>query len=276
MKFTSFNLKPEILATLKRIGFENLSPIQEQTLAITLKGESLVAKAPTGSGKTHSFLLPAINRIDIDTDATQVLIIVPTVELGRQTIDFIKDFTEELPSLTYKFLEDVDGKSKIKSQVIVTTPFKLRKLDQGTGTLNLNDLKTIILDEADMLSTPDFFDDIDSIVSSINRKVQFLIFSATYNQELQHQLKKYVGDTKIISIKQHMASNNLNFYAVDLRHQDIYRSTLHFIKTINPYLLLIFAKTTEMVESMANYLQKHEVSLVMLHGKMDQNQRKQS
>jgi len=276
MKFTSFNLKKETLVTLERLSFFDLSPIQEKTLAASLKGESIVAKAPTGSGKTHSFLIPLINRIDSRILSPQAVIIVPTVELGRQTVEFLKDFVFDSPNLTFKFLEDFDFKSKVKSQIVITTPFKLRRLKLEEGLIEFANVKTLVLDEADMLSSAEFFDDIDLITKQIKSTVQYLIFSATYSNDLLYELKKYVSSMNLISIKEGVKNQAINYFAVDIRHQDLIKSIENLFKIIKPYLLLIFAKTTEAVESIAANLQERGYDLIKLHGKMEANERKLS
>ena len=276
MKFTSFNLKQETQATLQRLNFSNLSQIQEATLALSLKGESIIAKAPTGSGKTHSFLLPIINRLDSSINGTQAIIIVPTIELGRQTSIFFKDFLIENPSLTYKFLEDFDFQSPIRSHIIITTPSKLVKLRSESKLIDFTLLKTLVLDEADMLSGKGFFEDIDYIISLIRNPIQFLVFSATYDNNLIHQLKKYVGVVNIISITNSQSNNDISFFAVDTRHRPFEESLINFINSINPYLLLIFAKTTTKVSEIVEILRNNNMDVVSLHGKMSDKERKTS
>lgn len=274
MKFNTFNLTKPVRSTLERINLVDVSPIQEKTLALSLKGASLVAKAPTGSGKTHAFLIPAINQINTQLGFPQVLIIVPTIELGRQTIEFIKDFQVEQPELTFKFLEDFDFKTKVKADIIVATPSKLRRLKLSSGLIDLSHIKVVILDEADMLSSDEFFDDIDLIINQIQQRIQYLVFSATYSEQLLFRLKKYIQAINVISIKEGVKNQKINYYALDLKHQPMLPTLMKFIKITKPYLLLIFAKTTEAVEEISTYLQKNDFENIKLHGKLTDNERK--
>ena len=276
MKFTTFNLREESLKTLKRLKFNDLSPIQEQTLTKSLRGESIIAKAPTGSGKTHSFLLPLLNRLNSGNLTTQAIIIVPTIELGRQTVEFLKDFIIDRPDITFKFMEDFDFQTKIKSNIIITTPSKIKRLKSETGLVDFSDIKTIVLDEADMLSGPEFFADIDYVVSMIKGSIQFLVFSATYDSNLMNSLKRYVGQVNVISISDKKANPGVSFFAVDLRHRDLSEALVGFIQAVKPYLLLIFAKTTAAVEEVAKILTDNRLDIVVLHGKMSDKDRKLS
>lgn len=191
MLFKSFNLKTELIDILEKLGYTNLTKIQEIVIPKSLKGENIIAKSETGSGKTHAFLVPIINNI-VASGKIQAIIVSPTKELAKQTYDFAMQIltNDYYSGVKCKlFSGGEDSLKDIRSfyngaDIIVATPGKLNFL-LSKNDLDLSALRTIVLDEADMLIDRTFIEDIDKIFSKISKdKVQIEVFSATISNNV--------------------------------------------------------------------------------------------
>ena len=243
MLFKSFNLKTELIDILEKLGYTNLTKIQEIVIPKSLKGENIIAKSETGSGKTHAFLVPIINNI-VASGKIQAIIVSPTKELAKQTYDFAMQI------LTNDYYSDVkcklfsggeDSLKDIKSfyngaDIIVATPGKLNFL-LSKNDLDLSALRTIVLDEADMLIDRTFIEDIDKIFSKISKdKVQIEVFSATISNNVNDFLRKYISpDYLLTASEDNKASKTVTHYFINTKHQDKYELLLKFIEIKNPY-----------------------------------------
>ena len=159
MKFSSYNLDKELVSVLSSLGYVDLTPIQEKTLTKILKGKSLVCKSETGSGKTHSFLIPALNNIDKELNAIQVLIVSPTTILANQTYEFAREICDQIEGLSCKvFTADKDKNKNLNElsfgkempKLVIGTPGRLVDL-LINNKADVSKIKLFVLDEADMV-----------------------------------------------------------------------------------------------------------------------------
>jgi ATP-dependent RNA helicase CshB len=280
MKFNSFALKKSVLNALEKLGYEKLTPVQEAVIPSALKRESLVVQSETGSGKTHSFLVPIINNVDTKRNDVQSIILAPTRELAKQTYDFAIQLGNYIPNLRIKLLTSGTDRQKQEKSVknsahiFIGTPGRIKDFLIDEHLIGISAKTIIVIDEADMMMEMGYFDDINAIVSSI-KNPQIMVFSATYPQKLRSSIEKYVEAEKIITIskKINTAKNVIN-YALDYKHQNEFDVIRKFILLKNPYLLLIFCSKKTDVNKLHSYLNNHGIKSGIIHGDLEDHERK--
>lgn len=282
MLFKSFNLKTELIEILEKLGYTNLTKIQEIVIPKSLKGENIIAKSETGSGKTHAFLVPIINNI-VASGKIQAIIVSPTKELAKQTYDFAMQIltNDYYSGVKCKlFSGGEDSLKDLKSlnngaDIIVATPGKLNFL-LNKNDLDLSALKTIVLDEADMLIDRTFIEDIDKIFSKISKdKVQIEVFSATISNNVNDFLRKYISpDYLLTASEDNKASKTVTHYFINTKHQDKYELLLKFIEIKNPYLLFIFGNSKTEAKKIYEYLAGHKFRCGFISGELEKRERK--
>lgn len=282
MLFKSFNLKTELIDILEKLGYTNLTKIQEIVIPKSLKGENIIAKSETGSGKTHAFLVPIINNI-VASGKIQAIIVSPTKELAKQTYDFAMQIltNDYYSGVKCKlFSGGEDSLKDIRSfyngaDIIVATPGKLNFL-LSKNDLDLSALRTIVLDEADMLIDRTFIEDIDKIFSKISKdKVQIEVFSATISNNVNDFLRKYISpDYLLTASEDNKASKTVTHYFINTKHQDKYELLLKFIEIKNPYLLFIFGNSKTEAKKIYEYLAEHKFRCGFISGELEKRERK--
>ncbi|HRE84169.1 MAG TPA: DEAD/DEAH box helicase, partial [Opitutaceae bacterium] len=206
--FSELGLTPEILKAVDKMGFEEASPIQTAVIPVALTGRDLVGQSSTGSGKTAAFAIPAISGVDAHQKGVQVLILCPTRELAVQVaeevgkLSFFKRGLHATPIYGGQSYERQFRALAAGVQIVIGTPGRL--LDHmERGTLKLDALKTVILDEADRMLDMGFRDDIERILSAVPASRQLLFFSATMPRGIQDMIKRYSRDPAWIKVEAH-------------------------------------------------------------------------
>lgn len=279
MSFKAIDLTNKMVCSLNRQKYFEPSPIQLRSIPKALKGETLMVQSSTGSGKTLCFLIPIIDKIDLKNQNTQAIIIAPTRELAQQIYDFAIPFAKEFEGLKirlFKSGEELSNSTKglsVSPHIVIGTPGRLADVLATEHSLSLSNVKTVVFDEADMLLAEGYFAEIDKFVLSINQP-QFLVFSATLEANLAHQLEKYVGPNIPIVNEEVMTSSNVKHYLIDIKHNDLYESTKQFIDFVNPYLLLIFASKKETANEIYSYLKTKKYKVGLLTGDLSSRERK--
>lgn len=279
-KFEQYAIRKSMIHTLSRLGYTQLTPIQEAVIPLALRGESLVARSETGSGKTHAFLVPILERIDPNKKEVQAIILSPTRELAKQTYDFAKLIQADFPEIKILMVAGGVEKSRNKLKlenvphILIATPGRLKDLGIEDTVTSLATSRVIVLDEADMLMDGGFFEDINLIISKLDTP-QIMVFSATIPVKLSGIIEKYVGATNIIEIaKQNKTSAQVTHALIDTRHQPLMDTVLDFIKWRNPYFLLIFASKIDKVIEVYQFLQSQNYKVGMIHGDLESRERK--
>ena len=278
MSFRGINLSEKMLKSLSRQGFYTPSPIQLRTIPKALKGETLMVQSATGTGKTLCFLVPIIDCIDLKNQSLQAIIVAPTRELAQQIYDFAIPFTKEFPELKIRLFKSGTEKENtlkglsIAPHIIIGTPGRLADALQD-GVLSFKKVKTVVFDEADMLLKEGYFADIDKFALAIE-KPQYLVFSATLEANLAHELEKYVGPNIPVVNEEIMTSNNVTHYLVDIRHEDKLIALEQIIKCVNPYLALVFASKKETANEAYAYLKTRKYKAGLLTGDLNARERK--
>lgn len=278
MKFKEFELSKPLLKAVDEMGFEEATPIQAQTIQPGLDGRDVLGQAQTGTGKTAAFGLPLLEKIDVENDYPQALVIAPTRELAIQN-------GEELYRLGH--LKDVRivtvyGGANIRkqlhqlqrqTQVVVGTPGRLIDLIER-GALKLSHVETLVLDEADEMLDMGFIDDIRKIMAALPEKRQTLLFSATIPKEIQSLTDQFMTDPVHVKIqKQTLTAENINQYYTRCREWEKFDTLARFLDVHHPQLAIVFARTKRRVAEIAQGLVTRGYSAASLHGDLDQHQR---
>ena len=277
MSFKGINLSEQMIKSLNRQGFNNPSEIQLRSIPKALKGETLMVQSATGTGKTLAFLVPIIEKIDFRNQSIQSIIIAPTRELAQQIYDFAIPFVKEFPSLKIKLFksgiereESAQGLS-VPPHIAIGTPGRLA--DILVGKISLKAVNTVVLDEADMLLREGFFGEIDKIVEQTN-KPRFLVYSATLESNLAHELERYIGPNVPVINEETMTASNVTHYLIDIRHNDVLTSLIDVIEAIKPYLLMVFASKKETANELYAGLRARKYKAALLTGDLDTRERK--
>jgi ATP-dependent RNA helicase DeaD len=279
--FAALGLRDELLAALDELGYEEPTPIQRETIPILLTGRDLLGQAATGTGKTAAFALPALQMIDASRREPQVLVLVPTRELAVQVSEAMFKYGRELGVKVVP----VFGGQPIQRQlqaldrgvhVVVATPG--RALDHiGRGSLGLDSIRTVILDEADEMLDMGFTDDIESILESTPDDRQTVLFSATMPSRITSIAKRYQRNPERITIGRAdsepgaKALVRQTVYVVQRAHKP---SALGRILDIEaPKSALVFCRTRTEVDQLTETMNGRGYRAEALHGGMDQAQR---
>ena len=278
MKFTELNLKPQILKALKQLGYRELTPIQEETFPHIIAGKDMIALAETGSGKTAACGIPIVQSVDAGKNQIQALVLVPTRELALQYVTAISDvakFTRIAPFAVYGGFSIEIQKAKLSHgvNILIATPGRLIDLLRNSP-LNLSQVQTFILDEADEMLNMGFITDIEFIISCLIHEHQTLLFAATMPKEIKHLAKKYLKNPVTLEL------NVVQVAPLSLCHQfqqttgrKKFASLLQYIKDTKPTQAIIFCKSRRNCENLFDKLKKEINSVDIIHGGMEQSRR---
>ncbi len=276
--FSSLNLKPELLQALESLSFTAMTPIQQQSLPALLAGRDVIGQARTGSGKTAAYGLAILSRIDPTVNTVQALVLCPTRELADQIAKEIRRLSRCLPNVKLTQLSGgISQRPQLASlehepHIIVGMAGRvLEHLDQGT--LNLANLRVLVLDEADRMLDGDFEDASRAIVAHTPATRQTLFFSATYNDIVRDFSKTLQRDPVEITVDTvtSPAQVEQHFYEVDpLRRID---ALAMLLSQRRPESALVFCHTRRDAQDVEQQLKKRGYAVLGLHGDIEQRER---
>ena len=282
VRFDDLGLSEEVLKAVKDLGFESPSPIQERAIGPLLAGYDILGQAQTGTGKTAAFGLPLLSRIDRESTDTQVLILAPTRELAIQVAEACQSFAKYLPR--FHVLPIYGGASyevQVKAlnrgaQLVVGTPGRVIDMIKR-GKLKLENLKSLVLDEADEMLRMGFIEDVEWIISQCPEDRQIALFSATMPDVIRRIAKQYLHEPEEIRIAAKTTT------ATTVRQRYWLVSGLHKIDAltrlleVEPYdALIIFTRTKTDAEDLTNRLLARGHSCEALHGDIPQKIREKT
>ncbi len=274
--FSELGLSPEILKAIERLGFEQASPIQAEAIPVIQSGRDVVGQSQTGSGKTAAFAIPAIEKVDIKNRAVQVLILCPTRELAVQVSEEVhklacfKPGIRALPVYGGQSYERQFAGLKAGANIVIGTPGRVMDHMQR-GTLRLDQIHTIILDEADEMLDMGFRDDIELILKAMPVERQTVLFSATVPPPIQHLIRNYTRDAVRVQIEAKaltVPTVEQVYYEVDRRWK--LEALTRLIELHDVTLGIIFCNTQRMVDELSEHLHAAGYSADALHGGMAQ------
>lgn len=276
--FSELNISESTLRSLKRMGFEEATPIQEGTVKFAMEGRDIIGQAQTGTGKTAAFGIPLIENIDPKNPNIQALIIAPTRELAIQV-------SEELYKIGYekrvKLLSVYGGQDigrqiralKNKPQIIVGTPGRI--IDHiNRRTLKLENVQTLVLDEADEMLNMGFIDDINAILEHVPEERQTLLFSATMPPAIRKIATNFMKNPEEVKIKsKEMTVENIDQYFVKSQEREKFDVLARLLNVHQPELAIVFGRTKRRVDELAQALSIRGYLAEGIHGDLSQAKR---
>ena len=278
--FNEMGLSPEIQLAIEDLGFERPTPVQEKVIPFLLESkQDLVALAQTGTGKTAAFGLPIIQQIDLNKNSVQALILSPTRELAIQIAGDLQNFSKNLGfiniAVVYGGADIVKQMKEIErgAQIVVGTPGRTLDLIKR-NKLKVNEIRWVVLDEADEMLSMGFKDDLDAILETSPAQKQTLLFSATMPQEIVAISKKYMNNIFEISVgKKNTGTENVEHHYYVVHAKDRYIA-LKRVADINPNIYgIIFCRTRAETKEVADKLMQDGYNADALHGDLSQSQR---
>ena len=279
MKFSELGLKDELLKAIKRSGFEEATPIQEQTIPLALAGRDVIGQAQTGTGKTAAFALPILQNLDKHNKVIQALIIEPTRELAIQTQEELFRLGRDENARVQVVYGGADIGRQIRSlknhvpAILVGTPGRL--LDHlKRKTINLENVNTIVLDEADEMLDMGFIQDIESILSYVKNRKQTLLFSATMPKPILNISEKFMNNPEIVRIKtKELTADLIDQYFVRAKDAEKFDIMCRLIDVESPDLAVVFVRTKRRVDEVTRGLQARGYNAAGIHGDLSQARR---
>jgi ATP-dependent RNA helicase DeaD len=274
--FSELGLSPEVLKAIDKLGFEQASPIQAAAIPVLMQGHDIVGQSQTGSGKTAAFAVPAIEKIDATKRTVQVLILCPTRELAVQVSEEVHKLAEfkrgihALPVYGGQSYERQFYGLKQGVQIVIGTPGRVMD-HMRRGTLRLDQITMVILDEADVMLDMGFREDIETILKDTPQERQTVFFSATMPTAIQQLIKKYARTPQNVRIQDKtmtVATVEQIYYEVDRRFKVELLTRLIDIHDFK--LGVIFCNTKRMVDELVTHLNAQGYSAEGLHGDMNQ------
>ncbi|MED3690608.1 DEAD/DEAH box helicase [Peribacillus butanolivorans] len=282
-QFERFNLKSYILDAVRTLGFDKPTEIQERVLPSLLKGSSLIGQSQTGTGKTHSYLLPIMNKLDAGKNEVQAIISAPTRELANQiykeALKIADHFPEDEQIQVRCFIGGTDkqrmiDKLKTQPQLVIGTPGRIKDLVEAQA-LQVYTAKMLVVDEADLMLDMGFLEDVDLFASRMAEKIQMLVFSATIPEKLKPFLNKYMENPKYVQVNPKQATAaKIEHVLFPLRHRNREQLLHDIIVRYNPYLAIVFTNTKKMADHVANSLIEKGLNVGRIHGDLTPRERK--
>ncbi len=279
--FSALQLDPALLSTLQEIGYETPSPIQAQAIPLLLEGRDLIGQAQTGTGKTAAFALPLLSRIDLSIQAPQVLVLAPTRELAIQVSEAFQHYAKQMKGFhVVPIYGGQDYRVQLKAlnrgvQVVVGTPGRVMD-HMRRGTLKLDQLQALVLDEADEMLRMGFIDDVEWVLAQLPQPHQTALFSATMPKEIRKISKTYLNDPAQVSIKVKTTT------AETVRQRYWMVSGFHKLDALTRILeveetdgIIIFSRTKTMTVELAEKLTARGFAADALNGDIPQKMREQ-
>ncbi len=282
-KFDRYEFKPFIIDAIQKLGFQEPTEIQERIIPLILKEESTIGQSQTGTGKTHSYILPILQKINPAKKEVQAVITAPTRELADQIYREIVKITshchpdEEITARVFMGGTDKQrtiDKLKVQPQIVVGTPGRINDLIKDQA-LVVYTADTLVVDEADLVLDMGFIEDVDMIASRMAERLKMFVFSATIPEKLKPFLKKYMENPKFVQIApKHIAAENIEHLIIPSRHRNKVTLTYEALKLLNPYMAIVFTNTKKTADEVADALIQKGLKVGRIHGDLTPRERK--
>lgn len=282
MTFETFEFKPFITDALKDAGFSQPTEVQQRLIPLIQKKKSVVGQSQTGTGKTHTFLLPLMDRIDPTKNEVQVLVTAPSRELATQIYQAAKqiaNFSDPVIRVT-NFVGGTDKKRQIdrlqhqQPHIVIGTPGRILDL-VNEQALDIHTANAFVVDEADMTLDMGFLAEVDQIAGRLPEKLQILVFSATIPEKLRPFLKKYMENPIIEEIKpKAVLSETIENWLVSTKGRNNNQQIYQLLTMGQPYLAIVFANTKQKVDEITDYLKNQGLKVAKIHGDITPRERK--
>jgi ATP-dependent RNA helicase DeaD len=280
-EFTELDIKPNLTRAIEKMGFTHMTPIQEGTFDPLMEGKDIMALAPTGTGKTAAFGLPILQMTDPKEKNVSTIVLCPTRELAKQTTDVLHQLTTFMHGV--KVIAIYGGESirtqiqklKGKPQIIVATPGRIMD-HMKRRTIRVNNVKRVILDEADRMLDMGFRGDIEHIMKIISGKPQMLMFSATMSKEVIMISERYLKDEVNVTIEgESRVVDTIKQYTAEVQSSKRFNALTKLLNMKDYGFTLVFVEMKTDAKRLARDLIQKGYNAIALHGDLTQKERDQ-
>ena len=278
-RFEELGLCPEIMKAIKNMGFEEASPIQAKAIPVMRTGKDIIGQAQTGTGKTAAFGIPLLEKIDPKNKKLQAVVLCPTRELAIQVAEEIRNLAKYMHAI--KVLPIYGGQEIVKqirslksgTQLIIGTPGRVMD-HMRRKTIKMEDVHTVVLDEADEMLNMGFREDIETILEGVPEDRQTVLFSATMPQAILDITKKFQKDAQLVKVtKKELTVPNIEQYYYEVRPKNKEEVLARLLDIYTPKLSVVFCNTKRQVDLLVNGLLGRGYFAAGLHGDLKQAQR---
>ncbi len=277
-KFEDLGISHATLKAVLRMGFEEATPIQAETIPLSLENKDVIGQAQTGTGKTAAFGIPLVEKVKKEVEAIQGIIIAPTRELAIQVSEELYKIGSGKRVRVLPIYGGQDIGRQIRSlkkfpHIIVGTPGRL--LDHiNRKTIRLDHVQTVILDEADEMLNMGFIEDIEAILAEIPEERQTLLFSATMPAPIQRIAEKFMKEPKIVRMKaKEMTVPSIDQYYLEVQEKNKFDVLTRLLDIQSPELAIVFGRTKRRVDELAEALNLRGYTAEGIHGDLSQAKR---
>ncbi len=283
MKFTELKFKPFIEEALNELNFVETTSVQELVFKKLKSNTNIIVQSATGSGKTHAFLLPIFNRIDVNSKNVQAVIIAPTRELATQLFNIASQIAKYADIDVRLYIGGSSRDNEIRRlnisqpQIVIGTIGRIHDLAVQANALKIYSALDLVIDEADMVFEEKAIVEVDKVLSIIVGNPKFWLFSATLTKGLRQFINKYLSGTdEIIIEEKELTKSSIEHCFIPCKAKQKEDVLLNIIDIINPYLLLIFVNTKEKVIELSKFLANNDIKVATIHGDLDDRTRRQT
>ena len=278
-RFEDLGLCPEIMKAVKNMGFEEASPIQAKAIPAMLEGKDIIGQAQTGTGKTAAFGIPLLEKIDPKNKKLQAIVLCPTRELAIQVAEEIRNLAKYMHAI--KVLPIYGGQEIVKqirslksgTQLIIGTPGRVMD-HMRRKTVKMENIHTVVLDEADEMLNMGFREDIETILEGVPEERQTVLFSATMPKPILDITKRFQKNAELIKVtKKELTVPNIEQFYYEVKPKNKEEVLSRLLDIYNPKLSVIFCNTKKQVDLLVNGLLGRGYFAAGLHGYMKQAQR---
>ncbi|GAB2555815.1 DEAD/DEAH box helicase [Gracilibacillus alcaliphilus] len=276
--FNELGISTPIMKALERMGFEEATPIQSQTIPLGLAGKDVIGQAQTGTGKTAAFGIPMLEKIDVNQRVIQGLVVAPTRELAIQVSEELHKLgkikgVRTLPVYGGQHMDRQIRSLKDRPHIVVATPGRL--LDHlRRRTIRVDQVHTAVLDEADEMLNMGFIDDIRDILKAIPEDRQTLLFSATMPKEIRDIATTLMKQPEEVKVKaKEMTVSNIDQFFVEVHEKQKFDTLTNLLDIHVPELAIIFGRTKKRVDELTEGLQARGFRAEGIHGDLTQGKR---
>ncbi|MDT8902451.1 DEAD/DEAH box helicase [Anaeroselena agilis] len=277
-RFRALGVGDKTVRALSEMGFEEPTPIQEQTIPVLMAGRDLVGQAQTGTGKTAAFGIPLLEKVGHSAAAFQGMVLTPTRELAIQVAEELNRIGQFSAAHALPVYGGQDIRRQIKAlqrrpQIIVATPGRLMD-HMERRTIRLDETRTVVLDEADEMLNMGFIEDIERILAAMPAERQTVLFSATMPRAIQNLAQRFLREPEHISIKAREVTIPLvEQRYVELHDREKFDVLCRLLDIQAPELSIVFGRTKRRVDELAEALKKRGYSAEGIHGDLTQTKR---
>lgn len=278
--FQELGLSSKILFAIEKLGFEEATPIQAQTIPLAKQGHDVIGQAQTGTGKTAAFGIPLLEKIDVDNNNVQGLVIAPTRELAIQVGEELHKIGMHKGVKILPIYGGQDINRQMRSlkkfpHIIVGTPGRIQD-HINRRTIRLNNVNTVVLDEADEMLNMGFIEDIEAILKEVPENKQTLLFSATMPDPIRRIAETFMTNPQIVKVQaKEVTMPNIEQHFIEVQEKKKFDVLTRLLDIQTPELAIIFGRTKRRVDELSEALNSRGYAAEGIHGDLSQAKREQ-